>query len=80
MVFKLLQAGSGNRVGDLEFSFVPVNQLQHLPVRLDITLLTDLIEDQFILFVIFIEVIFSNVEEGISFQAKRLMHLEVEAD
>jgi hypothetical protein len=80
MILKLLQTGTGDRVGDLEFSFVPVNQFQHLPVRLDVTLLTDLIEDQFVLFIIFIEVIFSNIEEGISFQAKRLMYLEVEAD
>jgi hypothetical protein len=80
MHFQLVEGNTRNGEGDFEFSFVGLNHFQQQFIGRQEGFMHHLLQNAFIAEVVVIIMIVTNIEETISFEPKRLMNLEVEAD
>jgi hypothetical protein len=80
VLFKLINDGARDGIGNPEISPVPLDQIQHDPVGREIAFFGDLVEDRAVFFFVLVVMVMVDVEKRIVPQSTGLMDLEVKTD
>jgi len=80
VLFKLIDDGTRDGIGNPEISPVPPDQIQHDPVGGEITFFGDFMEDLTVFFFVLVIMVMIDIEKSIVPQSTGLMDLEIKTD